>query len=88
MRTALAGWTAVILCGLVCGVVFFLLSAATLALFADPALSIAQGSPSSPRMRAELFFAVDLLMGVWAMWLYRVLSGWDSCRWKPCPHHW
>jgi len=63
-----------LLCGLVVGILFYLLNAATLALFGEEFLSVLETAPAYPQLGGEYFFTVDLLMGVWVMWLYSAIS--------------
>jgi hypothetical protein len=61
------------LCGLVAGVVWNLLSAVFLAVFAPDFVPSVRRSAPFPAQGGAFFFAVDLLMGVWAVWLYSAL---------------
>lgn len=65
-------WIRVLLCGLVTGVLWYLLSAISLALvgrdFVEAVLGTREG-----RAGTWLFVGVDLAMGVWATWLYVVI---------------
>jgi hypothetical protein len=64
----------VVLCGFVAGVVWNLLSAAFLAVFApDFVASVQQSAPHRP-LGGQFFFAVDLAMGIWAVWLYSAIA--------------
>ena len=67
-------WVSRVLCGFVAGVLFFLFNAVTASLFAEKLLSVLQTVPAYPRQGGEFFFVVDVLMGVWAMWLYSAIS--------------
>jgi hypothetical protein len=65
---------AIILCGLVTGVLFFLLTVVTVTVFARDFLSELQTAPRYPKLGGLWFLAADLLMGVWVIWLYAVLA--------------
>ena len=67
-------WIRLVLCGFVAGVVWYLLSAVFLSLFAqDFVASVERGGPH-PRWGGVFFFAVDLMMGIWVMWLYSTIA--------------
>lgn len=66
-------WIRLMLCGLVAGVVWNLLSAVFLAFFAPDFVASVQGSAPHPRLGGPFFFAVDLAMGIWAVWLYSAI---------------
>jgi hypothetical protein len=66
-------WIRVVLCGLVAGVVWYLLSALLLSLFAQDLAAFVQEGGPYPRSGGAFFFVLDLLMGIWAMWLYSAL---------------
>ena len=64
----------IVLCGFVAGVVWFALSSAFLSIFAQDLLAVVQRDGPYPKRSGAFFFAVDLLMGVWAVWLYSAIS--------------
>jgi len=69
-----ATWIRLVLCGLVAGVVWHLLAAAFLAAFMpDLVTQVGQTAPHSPRGGA-FFYAIDLAMGIWVMWLYSAIA--------------
>ena len=64
----------IVLCGFVTGVVWHVLSAQALYLLApDFAASLWSVAPHPPRGGA-FFFAIDLMMGIWAVWLYSAIA--------------
>jgi len=78
-RLLAVDWPRVALCGLVTGFVWHFLSAVALGLVGDEFLAaLVHGgkAPSSPL----LFVAIDLGMGVWAVWLYASLRTRRSSR--------
>jgi len=63
-----------VLCGFVTGVVWHMLSAHALYFLApDFAASLRSVAPHPPRGGA-FFFAIDLMMGIWAVWLYSAIA--------------
>ena len=67
-------WFRVVLCGFVAGVVWYLLSALSLALFAQDFLVLVQNGGPYPRSGGVFFFVIDLMMGIWAVWLYSAIA--------------
>ena len=67
-------WIRVVLCGCIAGVVWYLLSALFLSLFAQDLLTFVQRGGPYPRWGGPMFFAIDLMMGIWAMWLYSAIA--------------
>lgn len=63
-----------VLCGFVAGVISNLLSAALLAVFAPDFVASVQRSAPHPPLGGAFFFAVDLAMGIWAVWLYSAIA--------------
>jgi len=62
-------WIRLALSGFVAGVVWNLVSVVLLSVVApDFAASIQSSAPHPPR-GGEFFFATDLAMGIWAVWL-------------------
>jgi hypothetical protein len=68
----------IVLCGLVAGVVWNLLAAVMLALVGGGLLEALQRAPVYPRSGGAIFFAVDLAMGVWTVWLYAAIRPGDN----------
>ena len=67
-------WLRIALCGFVTGVICHLLSVASLAILApDFYPSVRQTAPY-PSQGGAFFFAIDVLMGVWAVWLYSSIA--------------
>ena len=64
----------IMLCGLVAGVMWYLLSVTFLAILAPRFVTSVQRTAPNPAQRGEVFFAIDLLMGVWAVWLYSAIA--------------
>ena len=67
-------WVRIVLCGYVAGVVCYLLSALSLPLFAQDFLTFMQRGGPHTRWDGVFFFGIDLMMGIWAMWLYSVIT--------------
>jgi hypothetical protein len=55
-------------------VVWYLRSALFLSHFAQELLVFVERGGSYPRLGGPFFFFVDLLMGIWAMWLYAAIA--------------
>ena len=67
-------WMRIVLCGVVAGVVSYLVSVVFLSFLApDFVTSSRQGSPYSD-WDGAFFFGVDVAMGIWAVWLYSAIS--------------
>src|ERR1051326_971855 len=66
-------WSRVLLCGLVAGIVWQLLSAVLLALVGSDFLDAVQSGRLYAPRGGLFFFSVDLAMGIWAMWLYAAI---------------
>ena len=66
-------WIRLVLCGLVAGVVWNLLSVMFLAVFAPDFVASVQKSAPHPPLGGGFFYAVDAVMGIWAVWLYSVI---------------
>src|SRR5262245_64298702 len=66
-------WFRVALCGLVAGVVWYLLTAASIALTAPDLIASVQSRAPHPGRGGGFFFALDMFMGMWAVWLYSAL---------------
>ncbi len=69
-----ANWIRLILCGFVAGVIWNLLSVVYLAMFAPDFVASVQRSAPHPAQGGAYFFAIDVLMGVWAVWLYSAIA--------------
>jgi hypothetical protein len=69
-----ANWIRLVLCGLVAGVIWNLISVALLSVLATDFVASLQRSAPHPRLGGEFFFAVDLAMGIWAIWLYSAIT--------------
>ena len=67
-------WIRVTLCGFVAGVIWSLLSVTFLATFAPDFVASVQRTAPYPAQGGAFFFAVDVLMGVWAVWLYSAIA--------------
>ena len=67
-------WIRITLCGFVAGVIWDLLSVAFLAIFAPNFVASVQQAAPSPAQGGAFFFAIDVLMGVWAVWLYSAIA--------------
>ncbi len=69
-----ANWIRVTLCGFVAGVIWNLLSVVYLAMFAPDFVASVRRSAPHPAQGGVYFFAIDVLMGVWAVWLYSAIA--------------
>lgn len=67
-------WVRITLCGFVAGVTWYLLSVTCLAIFATDFVASVQRTAPHPAQGGAFFFAVDVLMGVWAVWLYSAIA--------------
>jgi len=76
MRKALR----IVLCGLVAGVIWNLLSMALLSAVAPDLIpSLKTGAPHAP-LGGAFFYGVDLAMGVWSIWLYSAIASHYGAR--------
>ncbi len=69
-------WGRMFLCGIVTGVVWFLLMSLVLALVAGDfiAVLLAAGVPPLPQPQLGLLaFIVNLAIGIWTIWLYAAI---------------
>ena len=66
-------WARVFLCGIVAGVVWHLLAITLLSLIGGDLLAAMQSSRQYAPTGGLFFFSVDLLMGIWTVWLYAAL---------------
>jgi hypothetical protein len=64
----------IVLCGFLVGVLWFLLAGVALAWVGADLLASLHADAHHPRMGGSVFFGIDLLMGIWAMWLYSALE--------------
>ena len=67
-------WLRLALCGLVAGVVWYLLTVVSLSLSAPDLIASVQSRAPHPGRGGGFFFALDMLMGIWAVWLYSALA--------------
>jgi hypothetical protein len=74
-------WIRIPLCGFVAGVTWHLLSVVFLAYFAPGFVASVQQSAPRPAQGGAFFFAIDVMMGIWAVWLYSTISA--TYRTKP-----
>ena len=63
-----------LLCGFVAGVVWNLLSVVFLAWFAPEFVTSVQQAAPHASQGGAFFFAVDVIMGIWAVWLYSAIA--------------
>ncbi len=70
---AKVNWARLFLCGLITGVIWYLLSAISLTLAGRDFIETVLGGRSAARAGPWLFVGVDLAMGVWAVWLYAAI---------------
>lgn len=69
-----SNWIRLVLCGFVAGVVWNLVSVAFLASLAPDFVASVQRSAPHHSLGGQFFFAVDLAMGIWAVWLYSAIA--------------
>ena len=69
-----AAWLRVALCGLVAGVVWYLLTVVSIALSAPDLIASVQSRAPHAAHGGGFFFTLDMLMGIWAVWLYSALA--------------
>ena len=62
------------------GIVYYFVTGLTLALFASRLVSIVASAPKFPKLDGAFFLIADILMGVWAIWLYSVLPHRPAAR--------
>jgi len=67
-------WIRVVLCGGIVGMAWYLLSAVLLSLFAPDLLAAVQSGAIYPRWDGAIFLAIDLMMGIWTIWLYSAIA--------------
>ncbi len=67
-------WIRIALCGWVVGVVYFLLATLSIPFMAQDFLTLVEeGGPHSP-WGGGVSFGIDLMMGIWTMWLYSAIA--------------
>jgi len=62
-----------VLCGFVTGVVWNLLSIASLAVWTPTFVASIRGNAPYPALGDAFFFGVDIAMGIWGIWLYSAI---------------
>ena len=67
-------WIRLALCGFVAGVIWNLLSVVFLATVTPDFVASIQRTAPHPAQGGAFFFAIDVLMGVWAVWLYSAIA--------------
>ena len=67
-------WLKVLLCGFVAGVIWNLLGTACLGVFAPDFMPAVQRLAPGRALDGSFFFAIDVAMGVWAVWLYSAIA--------------
>jgi hypothetical protein len=67
-------WLRLAVCGLVAGVVWYLLTVVSVSLSAPDLIATVESRAPHPGRGGGFFFAVDMLMGIWAVWLYSALA--------------
>lgn len=66
-------WIRLTLCGFVAGVVWHLLSVVFLSLFAPDFTTSVQRSAPYAMQGGAYFYAIDVFMGIWVVWLYSAI---------------
>lgn len=69
-----SNWIRMVLCGIVAGMVWYLVSVVFLSLFAPDFVASVRRSAPHPPLGGEFFFAIDVAMGIWAVWLYSAIA--------------
>jgi hypothetical protein len=64
----------VLLCGMIAGVVWSLLTTLALLLLGSDLLAAVEAGGRHERSGGPVLFAIDLLMGVWAIWVYAMIA--------------
>jgi hypothetical protein len=67
-------WIRLVLCGFVAGVVWHLLSVLFIAMFAPGFTASLERAAPHQALGGLFFYAVDLAMGTWAVWLYSAIA--------------
>lgn len=65
---------AIVLCGVLTGSAFYFLTLITLGLFGTSFVSAVAVAPAYPKMPTHVFIGLDMLMGIWVIWLYSTLA--------------
>lgn len=66
-------WARVILCGLVAGIIGYLLSAISLVWLGSDLVDAVESNRRYAPQGGAFFFGVDLAMSIWAIWLYAAI---------------
>jgi hypothetical protein len=64
----------IVLCGLVAGVLWHLLSAMVLGALAPDVMPALRGAAIHPGRSGAFYYAIDVAMGIWAVWLYASIA--------------
>jgi len=75
-------WPQILLCGIITGGVWFLLSSISIVLFGAGFISSLQPPHLHPRNSPLFFLAIDLVMGIWAIWLFSIIRRNFSNPWS------
>ncbi len=67
-------WIRLGLCGLLAGIVWFVLNALSLSLFAPDLVAVVERGGPYARWGGLAFLLIDLGMGLWAIWLYAAIK--------------
>jgi len=69
-----SNWIRVVLRGIVAGVVWNLVPVFFLSASMPSFVAAVQKSAAHPPRGGEFFFAIDVAMGIWAVWLYPAIA--------------
>jgi hypothetical protein len=64
----------IVLCGLVAGVVWHLLSAMALSALAPDVVPALRSVAIHPGRGGAFYYAIDIAMGIWVVWLYAAIA--------------
>lgn len=67
-------WIRLALCGFVAGVVWHLLSVVSISAFAPDFIASLERTAPHQALGGLFFYAVDVAMGIWAVWLYSAIA--------------
>ena len=67
-------WIRLVLCGFVAGVVWHLFSVVFISFFAPDFIPSLQRTAPHQALGGLFFYAVDVAMGIWAVWLYSAIA--------------